>query len=935
MADQQMKIGLDVSDMKSSAKAAQMAMKELNNQIEESVVVMQKYNSAGKLVESVQKSMTASGQIITEVLKRKGDSFRKVSTTVQENKQAINELLDAEKKLESQRLEQAATAAKTFLGGFDNSNVAGAAGPLQKRMLGAQNRLVGALAGSGLSDADVGTMFERIKAGFLDVETGARSKVQVALLGVKQTFEEIDKSQEKAVGSTAQARFKAWQKEMQANQKEAGGFLISLEGIGRLLQAALLRHAAFAVAGFFYNAIKESLNYQEALRKVSVAIGDVHDRRNIGGTFTNLAVEFNLDRIELSKIAHDQLGNSLRNAAYSSELLHKSLVLQSVTALDAAQSMTLLDRASRMYRLTTADLTAVSDQYYNALKQGNVNSREFSSGIQHLQASAKDLGLNLQETLSVFTYFTQKGYDTRDAISTVEGIINKLLHPTKDMMSLFDKWGVSSGQAAIQTFGLTGVLQKLAEEYQSGGLRRLGELEKDIRAIRGAIELLGDQNLVENIARVNREIGDGTTGALARARAEAELSMSFWESYWRDFRAGMRTMGDALNVNGPATSPETREMLLRWQAINQAQEERATALLRRSRLRDNFTTVDFNRETQQFLGEEARRRSMVLSQIHAYTEADTHITSTLARTFGAFTQNIGQETATVRRYLSDISKEYDAAQKRLGTLRADRDRRLFEREIANLSPLEQHRRTTEKVEELNQKAFQNLLDNKDLDETRSILKEIDRLLESMYNRQQAWRKEAEKLGVKFTTPIDTSLEQRNFRMMENIETGTMANQRESYRGILIEVEKLIAAETRYNALIRERARLFDRNFPAAPANEIPQMFQRSLGGFMQAFAAGGYVKPKYMADGGPVGVDTMAAWLDPREYVMDAANTAKFFPQLVSMTMGLQPQQSSINNSVSVGDINIAYQGTDSPQTDVRRLGEMLRREIRRGTIKL
>ena len=51
------------------------------------------------------------------------------------------------------------------------------------------------------------------------------------------------------------------------------------------------------------------------------------------------------------------------------------------------------------------------------------------------------------------------------------------------------------------------------------------------------------------------------------------------------------------------------------------------------------------------------------------------------------------------------------------------------------------------------------------------------------------------------------------------------------------------------------------------------------------------------------------------------------------MSMGVKPQNN--NNSINVGDIHIAYQGTSSKETDVRRLGEQLRREIRRGTLRL
>ncbi len=116
--------------------------------------------------------------------------------------------------------------------------------------------------------------------------------------------------------------------------------------------------------------------------------------------------------------------------------------------------------------------------------------------------------------------------------------------------------------------------------------------------------------------------------------------------------------------------------------------------------------------------------------------------------------------------------------------------------------------------------------------------------------------------------------------------------------------------------------------------EQVQPFQRGEGG-VQKRSMGGFMKASYFADGGPVGTDVIPSWLSRGEYVMDAANTAKFFPQLVGMSSGIAPTSVNQSRSVNVGDINISYQGSDSVQTDVRRLGEQLRRELRRGTLRL
>jgi hypothetical protein len=95
------------------------------------------------------------------------------------------------------------------------------------------------------------------------------------------------------------------------------------------------------------------------------------------------------------------------------------------------------------------------------------------------------------------------------------------------------------------------------------------------------------------------------------------------------------------------------------------------------------------------------------------------------------------------------------------------------------------------------------------------------------------------------------------------------------------------------------------------------------------FAEGGFV-------GGPRGRDIIPAWLSSGEYVMNPYSTAKFYPQLVAMNNGHQPQYfagGGIVKTANFGDINVnVTAGTDDKVT-ARNIARELRREIRRGTV--
>jgi hypothetical protein len=102
----------------------------------------------------------------------------------------------------------------------------------------------------------------------------------------------------------------------------------------------------------------------------------------------------------------------------------------------------------------------------------------------------------------------------------------------------------------------------------------------------------------------------------------------------------------------------------------------------------------------------------------------------------------------------------------------------------------------------------------------------------------------------------------------------------------------------------------------------------------QGKQSGGVVQ--YFANGGtPRGTDTVPAMLTPGEFVVNARSSRKFFSQLLAINSGITPRFESGGSVTNVGDININASTTGDTATDVREIGRLLRREIRRGTLKL
>ena len=89
------------------------------------------------------------------------------------------------------------------------------------------------------------------------------------------------------------------------------------------------------------------------------------------------------------------------------------------------------------------------------------------------------------------------------------------------------------------------------------------------------------------------------------------------------------------------------------------------------------------------------------------------------------------------------------------------------------------------------------------------------------------------------------------------------------------------------------------------------------------------------AGGSSRGQDTIPTMLAPGEFVANQRATANFLPELQAINAGNSPSSASSGNTIiTIGDINVSSQ-SQLPSQTAREVGNSIKRELRRGTIKL
>ncbi len=207
---------------------------------------------------------------------------------------------------------------------------------------------------------------------------------------------------------------------------------------------------------------------------------------------------------------------------------------------DATTHMAILDQAIRVSEAgqaeltgTTAALISVMNAYGYSQEQaayvGDVLTRtvgvgvgtmnEFAAALPAVTGLAAQLGIEFANVGAMTAFLTTKGFSAAQATDYLRGSMIALINPNKSMTAALEALGVSSGSAAIETWGLAGTYQRLAEIMS---LDELSNAVGRVEALQAVMSITGDtfNDVAANFQR-------GIEGATDAARAIQQESPAY------------------------------------------------------------------------------------------------------------------------------------------------------------------------------------------------------------------------------------------------------------------------------------------------------------------------------------------------------------------------------------------------------------------------
>ena len=293
--------------------------------------------------------------------------------------------------------------------------------------------------------------------------------------------------------------------------------ILSTKGVERVLSILIIRRIFHQIISQMREAITTTMDFQKALTEIqTISQTAPASLDKWAESINRVAVAWDIDLLDAANARYQILSNQVAKGAAETERFSKTAFeFAKITKTTATSAVDLLSSALNAYGDSAVNADKISAQLFKTIELGRIRSEDISSSLGRIVVVAAQLGIELAEVGAMMAIITNKGVKATESMTLLRGVTMKLIKPTKDMHELFAEWGVKTGEQAIATFGLLGVMQKL-EEATRGSASILGQLFGRIRATMGVTAVVSD---LEKFNDVLIQIRDTSKESYAKAAA--------------------------------------------------------------------------------------------------------------------------------------------------------------------------------------------------------------------------------------------------------------------------------------------------------------------------------------------------------------------------------------------------------------------------------
>ncbi len=274
--------------------------------------------------------------------------------------------------------------------------------------------------------------------------------------------------------------------------KQTNTLLISWRSIGKIIVGSLISRGIGRLLREFRQAADEAMQFEIRISEIRTIAQD--NQRSFGAwarSVRELSDAFGSPLLDIAEANYQTLSNQIAKGVEATRFMVEAQRFALITVSSTTEAVNLLSGSLNAYGESAENARKHGNTFFKMIELGRVRASDIHSSFGQVQIVAAQLGITTEELAAAMATLTKQGINPSMAMTGLRNVIQKLIRPTDHMRETFDRWGVTSGAAAVETHTFIGVFRKLIEEAKDSGdvLDYMGESFGRIRAILGAVGL--------------------------------------------------------------------------------------------------------------------------------------------------------------------------------------------------------------------------------------------------------------------------------------------------------------------------------------------------------------------------------------------------------------------------------------------------------------
>lgn len=279
-------------------------------------------------------------------------------------------------------------------------------------------------------------------------------------------------------------------KALQSIQSTTGGISIALGSMLKYKAFSMVMSGIASLITSFKEGTQAAADFSRQLGQIQT-VADGADMGLIENQLKAISSKFGTPIKDVSSAYYLTLQNQVGDAAESMNVLEQASKIAAATGSNLTDVVDTLTVSLTGFKMRASQSGDVAGKLFKAMEIGRFQFSDMKDTMGRVDGMANELDISLSQLLGPIATMTRQGVRFDTAVTQMRAVISQMLKPTKDLKKLYENWGVTGVEQAIQKWGGFLPMLKATENAFGGNSAALAKAFTNLRAFTGMMGMLG------------------------------------------------------------------------------------------------------------------------------------------------------------------------------------------------------------------------------------------------------------------------------------------------------------------------------------------------------------------------------------------------------------------------------------------------------------